>query len=648
MPYPEMFIDVEGLNQVVTGPGPLFKIVNFAMKRRINAAGEWRALVAATDPRVAELCDIERTIQVYGMINGVKVWLGGGIIQNRKTRISKDGVPFLNLSGTGLLGELARDTVGIFQPSTAAGDTNLNTILGTMFTGWTSTVTGTTKKWLMEFDNASTLEALVSIATKLDVIFRLEEGSGDPRHVAWYNTLPSTVKAHLCLHPSVYDVHDSDKTAIIEEITEVENSYGLVNQAIIKGGGESASKLWVKQMIEATHVWPDDSSKVNSGTYSGPYGHTYSYDSTDGFIQVDDSVATYGPRFKRITFPDITEVPDNNEVNGDTFDYAMNMLIKTAVNTLGAICVPSKVYNITVAGLDVDLLPGDLVTVDARVYRDGEAPIDIQEQDLIAIEVENRWSEDGTRRTIITAGETRRAPSSGSGTIVRSMQQTGSYEVAPQPSANIQSTSLERVIDGSNDAVFPFFVSGRHSRIRSVVLRYKIDELVSTIAGGKTDKAVTGIVINDKTNLATSSQGTNATSTDGAHSHTSYPDGIHFHNMVHNHNIADHNHMITEPNAAAGHEHNYSLSFSLSNDTSGMVNGDITWSINGGAQSLSGAAVGSTGFYSYDMTSYVRNATSKRKSSEFNYFTATHAAATKQGRITAIIEVVTDVQPLGG
>src|SRR4029077_9939322 len=89
---------------------------------RVNRVGEFSFEMAATDPR-ASLVVARRLAMMYSIQGGQKTFIGGGPVDKIVTRVNTSGVPMLQVSGSDMLDELTRISVGKL---TLAGTGNAN------------------------------------------------------------------------------------------------------------------------------------------------------------------------------------------------------------------------------------------------------------------------------------------------------------------------------------------------------------------------------------------------------------------------------------------------------------------------------------------------------------------------------------------
>lgn len=659
MPLLNAWIDVEDTSRTIVGSGPLTDFIYFRVKRRMNRAGTFRMVIPATDQKAIDLLALERTVQCYAIINDTKTWLGGGIIQNKRFRKSGNGDPMLEVTGPDIFGELMRSTVGTLDLNDSSGDNNLDDILAELPAYWSSTKTGTTGAFAARFVHETPLNALNQVAEMVDAVFRYETG----RTLKWYNTLPSTSKVTLISYGELGVLGTSQsntKIALITDIQEQIDSSEIVNTVYAYGSGNGEARISLEQIDDGTHVWPDDSTTLDTvADYSGSYSTAFDWDDTNKNIREENSVSTYGARVAAVQFNEISPVANTDA----DFNKTMNTLIKQTVHYIERRCEPTKTYSITAAGLAVDVYPGDIVTVDARFYRDGELAVDINNVDLTVLETETLIDEDGARIVEMTLAERRKYPRNDGEIIARTAVKTASYQSYPQMAQYTNTTTYKEPIDDNHSATLYFWVADEITFIDRVYLRYRVtpfDSMMGFYSGGDshtayTFTASTGITVSNHSSVNTNSQGSNATDNESSHTHsvttapgTTGPGSAHSHDFIHTHTINSITHTVNE----TAHRHTIPWAYVDEDGTDTYNAGDLEFSVNGGAYAgYDGAITGATGWYYLDVTSDVRNALTLRPTATggYNYIACrikAGSAASKSCQIVAQIATTVRGQAL--
>lgn len=101
---PEYFVNVRS-GSTVQGSGPLTRVRQWSVTRKLDAAGSWSFAVDAADPQ-ASLLVLKRTVDIYAFVAGAYELVGGGIIDRIVRQVNADGVELLRVEGGDDLREL--------------------------------------------------------------------------------------------------------------------------------------------------------------------------------------------------------------------------------------------------------------------------------------------------------------------------------------------------------------------------------------------------------------------------------------------------------------------------------------------------------------------------------------------------------------
>lgn len=101
---PEYFVNVRS-GSTVQGSGPLTRVRQWSVTRKLDAAGSWSFAVDAADPQ-ASLLVLKRTVDIYAFVAGSYQLVGGGIIDRIVRQVNADGVELLRVEGGDDLREL--------------------------------------------------------------------------------------------------------------------------------------------------------------------------------------------------------------------------------------------------------------------------------------------------------------------------------------------------------------------------------------------------------------------------------------------------------------------------------------------------------------------------------------------------------------
>lgn len=513
-----MWIDILGSDGEPVGPGPITTATSFRYTHRLGRAGEWELRVPATEPRLA-LATLKRELHCYTYINGQKRWMGGGELEQRSVALS--GVPEMVLTGNDPLYELARIPIRleINYDSPYIGNGIWQHMLTFAPAGWAITIEGNTPQVILRFAGESLLNCLITLAQKTGKLFTLAPTSaGVFRHILITSAVQiSGVVATNQAAPLA--IERNVAACLIDKIERRENAWSLINRGIAFGAGSGEARF----TPYAATQWPNGAS-INS-TYSvtdlSGRGHRFILNKGENSITDLDSVAAYGDAYaSQVQFKEIAPISNNA---GDTI-AAANTLVGATVEWLMDTSVPQDHYTVAVHGLRRLLRPGQSVRVQAKEVRDGQAPIDIN-ADLIIQEIITQVDENGATPVSLTVSTSREFAQTDAQVIARQIAQSIAFQAHPQMGPSENTISYREDIDDDYGGSFPFWLSRGTTQLSSVVVRFKLDRLRSTV------KSVGGTA--------------SGTVDIPDHSHSvSVPS--------HDHDIPDHQHRIAIANSASG------------------------------------------------------------------------------------------------
>jgi len=135
--------------------------------------------------------------------------------------------------------------------------------------------------------------------------------------------------------------------------------------------------------------------------------------------------------------------------------------------------------------------PGQSIRVVAKQFREGRAPIDI-DQDLIIQEVVNEVDVNGLRPVALTVATTRQFAMSDAQIVARGIQKALVYQAHPQTGPSENTFCYREDIDDDFGADFPFWFSKGTTDINSVTARFTVGKLRSTVksVGGTAEGTV--------------------------------------------------------------------------------------------------------------------------------------------------------------
>ena len=472
------WIDVDDMDNNRVGDGPVINATRCRVRERLSRVGDFDVEVSATDPR-AELLTARRGVSIKGIVNGAVTYLGGGSIEELRTHIDSDGVAMLSVKGPDLLRELVRILAGQFDLN-YSGDTNVDSLLDLITStplDWEYTRVGSSPDFSARLAYESIFQSMVTIAEKTGAQFRRQESAGEPRHIQWfYSSDSSGILATMHGDPDA--LRNNPTSCLITDIEVLEDAYDLKTHIYAFGAGEGASQM---TMVGAT-VWPDGTTSINDDyTYEG---QQYRHSASNNRIINITATESYPRDEIALAFKDIS--PLSNSTADVT--AAANFLVTAAVEWLHAHRKPLKSYKLRVAGLDAPLLVGQTLLVHARRFREGEKPININES-LYVLEKETTIDSAGVRTTGLVVANIRRWPTTGGEIVARELASTKVLSSHPQSGPNVDTIPYREHLDDDHTAKLYFWLGEETTTVQSVVVRFRVDPLRSTVRavdGGST------------------------------------------------------------------------------------------------------------------------------------------------------------------
>jgi hypothetical protein len=692
------WVDMEEADGTRLGPGPILSGVRWRYTQRLSRAGEWELEVPAGEPLLSYI-GLKKYFHCYVMRKGARAWVGGGAIEEVRTALRGNSAPLLVFSGADILRELIADTLTFEITSDAAapgalGELVINTILGSLPADWTYTLDGVTPDMTARFVDESILGALVAATAKSGQFFRLQPYLSDGRAL-WVASIPSSSNVVATNVAEPLAIERNLNACLILEIEKLQSSWELVNRLIVYGAGDGEARL---TMAAATQ-WPDGSSLASPYTLDDVVGnsHTLAFSSSFNTVEDTSSTGVYGTFTRPVKFKDIAPVTNSDA----DVTAAANVLVTAAVNELLSCALPQEHYSLRVAGLRKDVLPGQIIRVQARYVRDGVAPIDI-DKDLIVLETQTEIDAGGARIVGLTVATTREFIKSDAEVLLQEVRQAVAMEAHPQMGPSENTISYREDIDDDYGAEFPFWLSNGTTLINSIVVRFKLDKLRSTVksvAGTSTTTSSGG----GTTATSSSGGGATPTSSSGGGSTpttTSYaPVNNHAHGLeitdstpvgqalyydssvglnanlgtgdevggatnlvtlplTHDHDVTvpSHTHSVTVPAhthdvTVPDHTHSVtptiSAAYGIYEDPDPAYGvADLAWEINGGAISDTPTSIGG-GWYEFDLTEDVSDPDTFRPLDSDNTLAVAVGTPTdKRVRVTVQIEIRTVIQSI--
>lgn len=505
----EIWADIYNNAGAKIGDGPIYSIMAFNTTANLSAAGQWQATVPALDTRAMALLQPKRVALFYTWgPTGAAWFIGGGPIEDLRVRIDAD-VPLLDFAGGDLLTELAQATM----PYTEAADGEA-AARAAMPGGWTMVETDTLPAWSARYAHESVLAAWVRAAKQLDFSFRLAPAGGTIRRLELFtDVVASGIRATI--HASAPAIDRNTGICLIRTLTEQYSSYDIANRAYVFGAGDWRARL---TLAYAT-LWPDGAAV--SGGYTDPDGNTWTLTAGESRIDCTSSQATYG------TLPMSVDAKDISPLTNSTADLqaAANALLATALASMRYRVAPQYAYDLEVGALRAQLLPGQSIHVEARVFVDGARPIDI-DRELTILAINSKWDSDGARIDKLTVG-TGGLLISDAGTLANTIQAQAIVATYPQLSASVDTIPYSEPLDDDATGNLRFWLGEETAAINQILLRFRVDPLRSTA------KAIGGTLTGSFTL--------------GGHTHDVTIDA-HTHSVTisaHDHDIPDHQHGLT-------------------------------------------------------------------------------------------------------
>ncbi|MFA6168306.1 MAG: hypothetical protein WC700_16915, partial [Gemmatimonadaceae bacterium] len=233
-----------------TGPGPLTTCTSLTWTYRRDAAGEWTAVFAASDPGLARI-SLKNTVLRFN-IGGLHA-ISGTVERVRRT-VDSRGRRMVTYAGRCLLAELAENTVGTLDLSAAsAGVLNApNQIVGAgnvpnrvwNVTNTDGTLTGDLVETLTpvykQFSGETALAALVKTAEEIGEHFRVD--TTGLRTVVWLQLDTPAAPLRLVENGGPL-LHQNEDVCVIESLTIEDNGERMLNRIYPYGAGNGDARL---------------------------------------------------------------------------------------------------------------------------------------------------------------------------------------------------------------------------------------------------------------------------------------------------------------------------------------------------------------------------------------------------------------------
>lgn len=663
------WIDIQDSVGTKLGDGPIRSGIRWTYRQRLNRAGDWSLEVPIGETKLT-YTTLKRHLHCYTIRNGQVAWMGGGPLEDAQVSMRGRSVPAIVLSGADVLRTLAATTVSFAVDYTAipgSGATVLNTIITQAGGGWTLSTSGTIPEMTGRFVHESALNAFVTACDKMGLMFRID-GFPLPGYTVVVRDTPQTTSLIATNLGDTIGIENNSNACLITDIQQERSAWELVNQIIVYGAGEGEARL----TLFAADEWPDGSSVTGSYAVSDLAGvsHIFALNKAANTITDTASVISYGTYRQAVAFKDVAPVSASDA----DMTAAANALVLSAVNRLLTSSQPQEQYQVSVAGLSHELLPGQKIRVAARKFMDGSPLINI-DKDLLVLETETQIDVHGARIVGLTVSTSREFVKTDAEVLLNQIQQARAFEAHPQTKNNENTLTYREDVDDDYDATFPFWFSRGTVTIQSVTLRFKLEKLRSTVksissastttssGGGQTPTSSTEPTSTPTTfsdnafhghqfTLVNSAVGTAVQYSGGISSLTTTGGGtvgVDAVNATHDHDIEipGHDHTVTvEP-----HDHtvtpNVQMLYGVFEDPDpAYVVGDLDWLVNAVPVAETPTSI-TGGWYELDLTDYIINPANLRPLTSANTVTVTVSSPTgKKVRVTAQIELRTTIQSL--
>lgn len=648
-----MWLDVQ-VGTTTTGAGPVVQLASFSAAERLNQAGTWSALVPATDDRAVDLLQPRRTVLAWSMIDGVKRFLGGGVIDSLRVRLGPDGAPMLEVSGQDLLEEFNRAPVGDVSIEQPGSYDLADYIAAGLPASWSGgTLTGTPPSFVARFVYDTFLGGLSALADKFPIWFRRSTSSGNPRNLDIYLTLPSTVALYAVANADPVAIEENAAMCLITEISEERRANDLVYSAIVFGAGNGDARL---TMALATQ-WPNGGAL--SGTYAHASGATFEFDgASNAILNTTAPLLTHGILQRALAWKDIAPISNNTA----DLQAAANTLVAAACQYLVNHRLPVTTYTLSVVGVRQEIKPGDLVRVTARRFVDGETPINI-DANLRVLEVRTEMDANGLRTTGLTVAAVDRWPESDNDALVQDIRQSQVMESLPQMGPSVDTISYREPIDDDYSGDLRFWLGDETTTVNQVLVRFRVDPFRST---AKTVGGTLSGTVDIPSHTHTTPNHTHSFRISGGLAPT-YPIGFGAAGtaggLYHNASGSNFDYPTKDgqggaTSASGGGQTGLaldlssalSLQYGIYEDSAGntYAASDLEWLVNGSAASETPAST-SGGWYELDITPDVVTADGLRPAQAANAVTVRVKTASKTGKrcqVTAQIERRTVIQAI--
>lgn len=480
-------VDILNLSDEAVGPGPLMSCLDLNYDALLNQAGSYSARFPANDPRLAYLQLKKHTLQFY--YDGAAIFQG--MVDSWEYQLDNKGEQILVVTGRDMLGELAEIPVRNFNLEDSAEPT-FNAIeqimlIGTLPAGWGMSGLLTTETGVYaSLAGEPVLSALTRIAEHIGESFRLQPN----RDLHWIGAgLEASGVRAIQTAGDAIAAENNHLICFIQRLTERRDATRMITTIYPEASGLGETQL----NLEGT-------SRV------APAGFTL--DDVENSLTSDAALAYMGGqvRGRRVGFKDIRPLGNTDTDVLSAKDY----LFDTALAYLQR---NDDVNDVVEYDLDVLKLPAHVqVGMTIRVvFQDALRNIDL---DLFILGIRRTIGSDGATSYSLTVAPVNQWRIKETDKLTAQIEEGEIFAAHPQIDASTYwMTFREEIGDDQTDhiAEFPFYLGAEVQTIRQVLLRCRVDRLLSAV--GVVTYADPNTALGGATSTGATAAGT--TNTDG-------------------------------------------------------------------------------------------------------------------------------------
>lgn len=350
--------ETDGITRV--GEGPVMTCLSAKVKKTLDEAGSFNLDFPASDRRALELLQNERHVHIFvqepSQSGSPELReLGRGVIRNKK-KDARDGIT-LKVDGPDAMDALNRRTVRLNRQYANEQIGDIAADLVGLVPGWSVTVEDavTTSLQSGRFAGASVLKALIRMVEEKGVHLRQSVSESNTVEIGVFGTQTGIVVTNT---PNMTRaLGRNDTLIVIDRLTEVATSKGIVNRVFPIGAGEGQAALTLKNSTRNTpyvikSLVDDDGSTVY-------------------YLEDEDSIALYGVIEKVVTFKSIAPIANSETAK----ELAADALYDATVAWLQRNAWVQVTYDVSGVKARTQVQPGDQIRLryKGEVYRDNMA-----------------------------------------------------------------------------------------------------------------------------------------------------------------------------------------------------------------------------------------------------------------------------------